>query len=200
MFFPYGEMQTDNLPMHHEEDILVTHIRGEVPPHITEEYDFEKLRPWKLVLLGDLHFNHKYKDYPIYYPGSPLNTTFDRNEKREYGVDIFDFESVSKYSKTFVNLELPKLLRKTVTSEKEMIADPYNHVIYEITGSIDELAKIGRSDLLDKKLVERPDAESTLDLKDKNIYEELDIYLTYKKVKEVKEVVSEFKTIYAEAE
>jgi len=88
-FFPYGEMQIDNLPViQHEKDILVTHIRGEVPPHITSEYDFEKLRPWKLILLGDLHFAHKYLDYPAYYPGSPLNVTFDRDEKRQYGVNI----------------------------------------------------------------------------------------------------------------
>ena len=82
-------MQKDNLPIQkHENDILVTHIRGEVPPHITPEYDFEKLRPWKLILLGDLHFAHKYLDYPAYYPGSPLNVTFDRDEKREYGVNV----------------------------------------------------------------------------------------------------------------
>ena len=39
-FFPYGEMQINNLPEYIEDDILVTHIRGEVPPHITPEYDF----------------------------------------------------------------------------------------------------------------------------------------------------------------
>ena len=48
-------MQLDNLPLPKRNDILVTHIRGEVLPHITPEYDFEKLRPWKLILLGDLH-------------------------------------------------------------------------------------------------------------------------------------------------
>ena len=41
--FP-GEMQTGNLPVYVEDDILVTHIRGEVPPHITPEYDFPSLQ------------------------------------------------------------------------------------------------------------------------------------------------------------
>jgi hypothetical protein len=72
------EVQTDNLPTPVPGDILVTHIRGEVPPHITPEYDFSRLKPWGLCLLGDLHFNHRYHDTNCYYPGSPLNTTFDR--------------------------------------------------------------------------------------------------------------------------
>jgi DNA repair exonuclease len=83
--FPYGSVQTNNVPKQvNKNDILITHIRGEVPPHITEEFDFEKLRKWKLILLGDLHFNHRYKDFPAYYPGSPLNTTFDRDASRQY--------------------------------------------------------------------------------------------------------------------
>ena len=90
-FFPYGEMQKDNLPDYVEGDILVTHIRGEVPPHVSPEYDFSRLSPWRLCLLGDLHFNHRYGNTNCYYPGSPLNTTFDRDEKRQYGVDIYDF-------------------------------------------------------------------------------------------------------------
>ncbi len=105
--FPYGSVQTDKLPDYVDGDVLVTHIRGEVPPHITAEYDFEKLRPWKLVLLGDLHFRHRYKDYTVYYPGSPLNTTFDRDDKREYGVDIITMRSIDDYSVDFVNLKLP---------------------------------------------------------------------------------------------
>ena len=199
-FFPYNELSIDNQPEYIKDSILVTHIRCDIPPFITEEYDFEKLRPWKLILLGDIHVNMQYKDYPAHYPGSPINTTFDRDINRQYGVDIFDFQSISNYSKTFVDLGLPKLIRKTVTSEKEMIADTYNHTIYEITGSIDELAKIGKSELLDKKLVERPNAESTLDLVDKNIYEELEIYLRYKKVTDVTSVINEFKNIHIEVE
>jgi hypothetical protein len=49
--FPYSSVQTDKLPQHIPGDILVTHIRGEVPPHITAEYDFEKLRPCFISLI-----------------------------------------------------------------------------------------------------------------------------------------------------
>ena len=194
-FFPYGEMQMDNLPDYVEDDIMVTHIRGEVPPHITPEYDFSRLRSWGLVLLGDLHFNHRYGDTNCYYPGSPLNTTFDRDDKREYGVDIYDVIDSRNYSREFYDLKLPKLLRKTISVGEEMIPDPINHVMYEVKGSLDELAKIENSELLDKKMVEKPAEESTLDLKGKTTYEELEIYLNYIKVADVEAVMNEYRSI-----
>jgi len=194
-FFPYGEMQMDNLPDYVEDDIMVTHIRGEVPPHITPEYDFSRLRSWGLVLLGDLHFNHRYGDTNCYYPGSPLNTTFDRDDKREYGVDIYDVIDSRNYTREFYDLKLPKLLRKTISVGEEMISDEINHVVYEVKGSLDELAKIENSELLDKKMVEKPAEESTLDLKGKTTYEELEIYLNYIKVADVEAVMNEYRSI-----
>jgi DNA repair exonuclease SbcCD nuclease subunit len=193
--FPYGSVQTNKLPQHVEGDVLVTHIRGEVPPHITAEYDFERLRPWKLVLLGDLHFRHKYKDFNIYYPGSPLNTTFDRDDKRSYGVDIITMRSIDDYSVDFVDLKLPKLIRRNVPAGTPLLPDSYDHVIYEVTGSIDELAKLKNSDMLDKKMVEKPATDATLDLKDKSLYEELEIYLQYIKVAEAESVLAQFKAL-----
>tara|TARA_Y100001963_G_scaffold523_1_gene868 strand:- start:1853 stop:2812 length:960 start_codon:yes stop_codon:yes gene_type:complete len=193
-FFPYGEMQLDNLPKHFEDDILVTHIRGEVPPHITAEYDFEKLRPWKLILLGDLHFAHKYQDYPAYYPGSPLNVTFDRDDKRKYGVNIITKDNLT-YKIDFIDLELPKLLRKTIKAEENMKSDSFNHIVYEVTGSIDELSKVKNSELLDKKIATQPVEDSKLDLKNKSLIEELELYLNFIKIKNTNEILSEYKDL-----
>ena len=194
-FFPYGEMQIGNLPTYVEDDILVTHIRGEVPPHITPEYDFSLLSRWGLCLLGDLHFNHRYGDTNCYYPGSPLNTTFDRDDKRAYGVDIYNIVDSHNYTREFHDLKLPKLLRKTISVGDEMTPDPINHVVYEVKGSLDELAKIENSELLDKKMVEKPAEESTLDLKGKTTYEELEIYLNHIKVADVEAVMNEYRSI-----
>ena len=194
-FFPYGEMQTDNLPKSVPDDILVTHIRGEVPPHITPEYDFEKLLPWKLILLGDLHFNHRYLDYPAYYPGSPLNVSFDRDEKRQYGVDIINFNSINDYSVDFIDLKLPKLLRRTIKVDESMQKDDYHHIIYEITGSIDELSKISNHDQLDKKIAFKPEESSKLELKDLSLIEELKAYLEYIKVDDTNAVITEFQEL-----
>ena len=194
-FFPYGSVQTENTPEYVKNDILVTHIRGEVPPHISAEFDFERLRAWSLILLGDLHFNHKYRDYPAYYPGSPLNTTFDRDDKRKYGVDIIEYNNASDYSVTFHDLKLPKLIRRTVKIGADLTIGTVDHVIYEVTGSIDELGKLEKSDLLDKKMVEKATADSTLDLSNKSLDEELVIYLNYIKVANSDAVVQEFKKL-----
>ena len=194
-FFPYGSVQTNKLPDYYSDAVLVTHIRGEVPPHISAEYDFEKIRPWKLILLGDLHFNHKYIDFPAYYPGSPLNTTFDRDDKRKYGVDIIELRSIDDYTVRFHDLDLPKLIRRTVPVGTVMKSDPFHHVVYEVTGTIDQLALVEKSDLLDKKMVDKPTGDSVLDLKDKTVIEELEIYLDHIKVAEKAVVISEYKKL-----
>ena len=191
-FFPYGEMQTDNLPTYEEGDVLVAHIRGEVPPHITPEYDFEKLRPWQLILLGDIHFNHRYLDYPAYYSGSPMNVTFDRDATKKYGVNVIDFIDHQNYSVDFKVLDLPKLVRKTVEVDDKLVEDTYHHTIYEVTGNLDELSKIKDSKLLDKKIAHKPNEDSKLDLKDKTIVEELSLYLEHIKVGNSKKVIDEF--------
>jgi DNA repair exonuclease SbcCD nuclease subunit len=192
-FFPYGEMQIGNVPEYVSGDILVTHIRGEVPPHVTPEFDFEKLRPWKLTLLGDLHFNHKYKDFDIYYPGSPINTHFDREDKRQYGVDIFTVIDDANYTREFIDLKLPKLIRKTVSKQEDIIPHDYNHVIYEITGSIDEVSKIENSELIDKKIATAPSENSKIDLRNKSLIEELEEYLKYLKVDNIESILDEYK-------
>ena len=188
-------MQTNNLPTCYQDDILVTHIRGEVPPHVTPEYDFDLLHGWHLILLGDLHFNHKYKDYPAYYPGSPLNVTFDRDNSRKYGVDIIDYKSPKEYSVNFHDLNLPKLLRKTIKVGEEMKQDTVNHTIYEVTGSVDELSKVSNNELLDKKIASSTVKDSILDLKNKSIQEELELYLKYIQVKDVNKIITEFKNL-----
>jgi len=188
-FYPYGEMQKNNLPEHHPEDILITHIRGEIPPHVTEEYDFELIRPWRLTLLGDLHFYHKYKDFNVWYPGSPMNVTFDRNPTHEYGVLSIDSTNMKP---DFIQLDLPKLLRATISVGEDMVKDNWNHVIYEVTGSVDELAKVKDNVLLDKKIAHKPDEDSVLDLKDLSVLDELKLYLEYSKVEDVSGIMVAF--------
>ena len=75
-----------------------------------------------------------------------------------------------------------------------MKSDDRHHVIYEVKGNIDQLSKIDRSDLLDKKVVEKPQDDVTLDLKNKTIYEELEIYLNHIKVADTTNVLEEFKS------
>jgi hypothetical protein len=46
-------------------------------------------------------------------------------------------------------------------------------------------------------MVEKPTEGSTLDLKNKNIHEELEIYLDHIKVTDTNRILTEFKSIYA---
>ena len=194
-FFPYGEMQKDNLLAYEEGEIMVTHIRGEVPPHITPEYDFEKLRPWKLILLGDIHFPHQYLDYPAWYSGSPMNVNFDRDDSRDYGVNSIDFNSIDDYTVKFMPLQLPRLIRRTLEVGEEMKADKTNHIIYEVTGSVDQLSKVQNSELLDKKIALKPAENSKLELKNMNLIEELRAYLEYTRISNVDEIVKDFQDL-----
>lgn len=194
-FFPYAELQKNNLWSAERDEILVAHIRGEVPPHITAEFDFEKLRPWKLILLGDIHFAHRYMDYPAWYSGSPMNTSFDRDDEREYGVNSIDLRSVHDYSVNFIPLPLPKLIRKTLKAGGTMVPDSFNHIIYEVTGSVDQLAGIKNSELLDKKIAIKPTENSKLELKNLSLSEELKSYLKYIKVSNTDEIIRDFQDL-----
>lgn len=152
--------------------VMCTHVRGSIPPHVEPEIDLELLDRWEVVLAGDLH-SYSNSQRNILYPGSPLTTTFHRKEVKT-GVIVFNTKDLSH---EWVSLQLPQLIRKTVSSAEEIIATEFHHTIYEIEGSSVELADIDvKNGLVDKKLVKK-DYTSTLVLKDKTIAEELQIYL-----------------------
>jgi DNA repair exonuclease SbcCD nuclease subunit len=190
--FPYTEVQTDNLINYPEKEILVTHIRGKVPPHITAEYDFDKIKEFKLVLCGDLHFYHQYEGYNVYYPGSPLNITFDRNDKKKYGVLSHTFWKEG-HIHNFIDLQLPKLLRKKIKAGEDLVPDPINWVVYEVEGKLEDIQKVKKkkSVLLDKTIIEIPTHTSVLDLKGLTLLEEVDKYLKYQGITDTQPYLTE---------
>ena len=153
------------------EKLLFTHVRGEIPPHVTPEVDLDRFLPFPHVFAGDLHA-HSNTQGNIIYPGSPMTTSFHREIVKTGYIQILN----SNYWEWY-EFELPQLLRKTITSEDEMIATDYHHTIYEIEGDVADLAKVKNSDLLDKKVVKRS-SEATLNLKDLTIEEEVIEYLS----------------------
>jgi len=151
---------------------LYTHVRGEIPPHVTPEVDLERFNDFPVVYAGDLH-SHSNTQRNIVYPGSPMTTSFHRDVVKT-GYLLIDEEDDSW---TWHEFNLPQLLRKTVGSEDEMIATDFHHTIYEIEGDVADLANIKNSELLDKKVVKRS-SEATLNLKDLSMEEELVEYLS----------------------
>lgn len=170
-FIPYTHIHNFN-PEDCDGDILCTHVRGSIPPHVQPEIDLTKLDRWRTVLAGDLH-SYENSQRNILYPGSPMTVTFHRKEVKN-GVIIIDTKT---HDHEWIYLKLPQLIRKTVSSEKEIVKTEYHHTIYEIVGNVVDLSNITTdNELFDKKIIEK-ESKSTLELENKSIKEELQIYL-----------------------
>ena len=154
---------------------LYTHVRGEIPPHVTPEVDLDRFNDFPVVFAGDLH-SHSNTQRNIVYPGSPMTTSFHR-EVVKTGYLLIDGPYSEGVDWTWHEFELPQLLRKTVDNPDDMIASDFHHTIYEIEGDVADLANIKNSELLDKKVVKRS-SEATLNLKDLTIEEELVEYMS----------------------
>lgn len=152
--------------------ILCTHVRGEIPPHVTPEVPLDLFDRWEVVLAGDLH-SYDNCQRNILYPGSPLTTSFHR-QLVDTGVILIDSDTLSH---SFIQLELPQLIRKTVSNKNEMVKTEYHHTVYELEGDAADMAIKVDSELLDKKIV-RKESKSSLSFKpDMTIKDELGIYL-----------------------
>ena len=170
---PYADLHKKNSIEDIDTEILFTHVRGEIPPHVVPEVDLERFDKFKTVYSGDLHA-HENTQRNIVYPGSPMTTSFHRNIVKT-GYLIID----NKYDWTWHQFDLPQLLRKTVESEEDMVQTDYHHTIYEIEGDVSDLSNIKNSELLDKKVIKRK-TEATLVLsKEMSMEEELNEYLSY---------------------
>ena len=170
---PYADLHKKKSIENINADYLFTHVRGEIPPHVTPEVDLERFDKYKLVFAGDLHA-HENTQRNIVYPGSPMTTSFHRNEVKT-GYLVID----ESFNWTWHEFTLPQLIRKTVTSADEMVQTEWHHTIYEVEGDVSDLSGVKNSDLLDKKVIRRK-TEATLILdKEMTIEEELGEYLSY---------------------
>ena len=152
---------------------LFTHVRGAIPPHVTPEVDLQRFDPFPVIFAGDLH-SHTNTQRNIVYPGSPMTTQFHRNLVKT-GYIVIDTEG----SWDWYEFDLPQMIRKTVSSETEMVPTDYHHTIYEIEGDIAELSSVANSDLLDKKVIKRKTETALILDKEMTIEEELGEYLSY---------------------
>ena len=183
-FIPYNKLKSEWPKF--SGSICLSHFRAEIPPHVKPEIDLTLFDRWKVVLAGDLH-SHSNSQREILYPGSPLTTSFHRNEV-DTGVILIDTETLEW---TFEKLDLPQLIRKTVSSQAEIVPTDYHHTIYEIEGDIGSLKGIKADDLLDKKIIKREHTSSLSLDKDLPIHEELRLYLTQVlKIGNVDEVIN----------
>jgi len=174
-FIPYNKLkELEKTEFSFVEKVLCTHVRGEIPPHVKPEVDLDIFNRWQTVLAGDLH-SYENSQRNILYPGSPITTSFHRHTV-DTGTILFD---TATHEHTWLKLELPQLIRKTVGVYDEKPATSYHHTIYEIEGDMAELANLENSDLIDKKVIKRA-TESTLILEPTmTMSEEVSEYLTF---------------------
>lgn len=193
---PYTHIKNFN-PKDFHNDILCTHVRGSIPPHVVPEIDLSLLDRWKTVLAGDLHA-YENSQRNILYPGSPLSITFHRSPVKN-GVIIFD---TITHEHEWVELGLPQLIRKTVDKESDIIQTIYDHTIYEVTGNLLELSSIDTTSLIVDKKVVNKSTEAKLNLKDLDLKGELYIYLeqvlnlSKKEIDDTLKVFNDYSTLF----
>jgi DNA repair exonuclease SbcCD nuclease subunit len=154
--------------------VLMTHVRGEIPPHVKAEIPIENFSQWDVVLAGDLH-SYENCQANILYPGSPATTSFHRNLV-DTGVIEFD---VNTQNHVWHKLNLPQLLRETVTAGDPTPATDYHHTVYEVEGDLASLSQMVDSELVDKKVVKRNTDTALILDGEMTLSEEVREYLTY---------------------
>lgn len=170
---PYCKIkQPDVFEGHNELMPLFTHVRGSIPPHVKPEINLDKLSNFPVVFAGDLHA-HSNSQLNIVYPGSPMTTSFHRNNVKT------GFLLINGTNWEWKEFNLPQLIRKTVSSPSEMIPTEFDHTIYEIEGNIEELSDVENSELLDRKIVRRSTEASLILNSNMTVTDELSEYLLY---------------------
>lgn len=176
-FIPYcklKEYEKNQESFTQQGKVLITHVRGEIPPHVKPEVDLAIFDKWDTVLAGDLH-SYENSQRNILYPGSPVTTSFHRSVV-DTGVILLDTESLTH---EFIKLDLPQLLRETIKAGDLMPGTTFHHTIYEVEGDMAELSGVEDHELLDKKVVKR-EVEVALILDPKmTLNEEVSEYLRY---------------------
>lgn len=172
---PYNKLKEYNpADIDFHGDILLTHVRGDIPPHVKAEVPLELFDRWKVVLAGDLH-SYENSQRNILYPGSPITTSFHRSIVST-GVIILDTDTCEH---SWVALDLPQLIRKTINAGDLMESTQFHHTIYEIEGDMSELGDLEDNDLIDKKIVKREVDTALILSSEMSIVEETKEYLTY---------------------
>lgn len=150
-FIPYCRLKDfEKNPFTANNPVLVTHVRGAIEPHVKPEVDLDLFSSWGVVLAGDLH-SYENCQLNILYPGSPVTTSFHRSLV-DTGVIILDTDTLKH---DFIKLDMPQLIKKTVTPGELIVPTEFHHTVYDIEGDLAELSNIEDNSLLDKKIVKR---------------------------------------------
>lgn len=189
-FIPYNVIRQD---FTRHSDFAVTHVRGEIPPHVKPEVDLDIFSGYEKVFTGDLH-SFTNCQLNLLYPGSPFTTSFHRSVSTgSNGYFSIDMDSGTH---KWVELHLPQLIRLTVDDVEKIQATDYHHTIYDLEGDLKEVGAVAKTELLDKKVVTNAVEPPKLDLKNTTMKEELVLFLEkIKGITQVEDIVSLFTSL-----
>lgn len=177
-FIPYNKLKEydpRDIDMHGR--ILITHVRGEIPPHVKPEVDLSLFDRWDVVLAGDLH-SYENSQRNILYPGSPYTTSFHRSPV-DTGAILLDVDTLEH---VWLKFKLPQLLKKTITAEEAATsanATSFDHTVYEVQGDMQELGELDDSELITSKVIKRETDSALILDNEMSLDEEVKEYLTY---------------------
>ncbi len=120
-------------------DILVTHVRSALPPHIDAERDMEFLNDYDLCILSDIH--SKYSPHPnTHYTNSPYAVSFNSSSPDGSYIIV----NPSDKSWEYVDLDLPQKVRLKGNVGDFIDFKPEARHLYKIVveGTIEELRKL----------------------------------------------------------
>ncbi len=119
--------------------VLLSHLRCSVPPHIKEEVSVSGFaQNYDLCLLGDIHARYSPTE-DVHYIGSPYSTKFLATQK-QYGYVSIDIENCSVGWK-YVDIHLGQKIKLDLTPEQynEYNFDPKHRYVVQVAGKADDL-------------------------------------------------------------
>ena len=174
-FIPYNKLKEYHpADIDFHGDILCTHVRGNIPPHVQSEVPLDLFSRWDVVLAGDLHSYENCQEN-ILYPGSPVTTSFHRS-KVDTGVILFDTKTKTH---EWIKLNLPQLIRKTVKAGEPVEKTDFDWTVYEIEGNMAELSSVEDNEIIDKKVSKRSTDSALILDATMTMEDELKEYLQY---------------------
>jgi len=119
-----------------KQNLLLTHVRCSVPPHIKEEVDCKFLASaFDLVISGDIHFKYSPFDN-FHYAGQPYSTTYKQEVSNGYFIidtDTLDFEYQELHLPSKIKYEVP------IDGLKKLQLSDNNLYKIRVSGGIEEL-------------------------------------------------------------
>jgi DNA repair exonuclease SbcCD nuclease subunit len=174
-FLPYCKLKAfeKNGNDKFDNNILITHVRGEIAPHVTPEVDLSIFDKWKLVLAGDLH-SHSNSQRNIVYPGSPLTTSFYRNKPKK-GILKVDLDTLGV---EFIDLNLPALIKLTVESKDDIVENTsQDFIAYDIVPKVEAIIEAKEDTVFHKESSREEAILAVLDAEESKKQEVIKLYV-----------------------